>query len=84
MNGVGIFQRPTVEDQIRRQVEQYLQSRALDYFGDRRMVPVDIALEMCITLTKHLTDRIETYEKLAYDEMMTRMSSTILPAKEKR
>lgn len=83
MNGTGIFQRSTIEGQIRRQVEQYLQSRALDYYGDRRMVPVDIALEMCITLTKHLTDRIEICEKLAYDEMMTKLSTTIVPSKEK-
>lgn len=78
MSGVGMFVLPTVEEQVKSQVEQYLLHHALDYFGDRRLVPVQVVVDMCIHLTKHLTIRLEVCEKLAYEQIILGMKTQVV------
>lgn len=58
----------SLERQIQRQVEQYLWHKGYDHGS--RVVDVQVACEMVITLTKHLTERLEVYEKAAMDQAM--------------
>lgn len=77
MNSGDIFRRPTVEDQVRRQVEQYLDHHS--YVEKYRVVPLQTAIDMCVNLTKHLTERLEAYEKIAADQMMLGLKTSVMP-----
>lgn len=68
---MSLFRPPDFTSQMRRQIEDYLIRKSLEWYGDRDRVPIEIAVDMCMELNQYLLAQMDQRMRDEYERMAT-------------